>query len=840
MSALYTSKLIAARERLSALRSLRDEGEKGSSSAVSSSSSTRRWQKSATLVKPAVSKRHNTKLLKAPIEEARKAPERHNKTVVGSEKIADNFLSVKTSPTSREVVLQASPLPLHTTSESHRSLPSLTPSPPPPLVKNQGSKQIALSPDENKDANKDTEAQPQSTIPPKASPPVEAQFLERQQLAYRLETTLALLLDSTREQARLRGVIEALAGPEESIRLISSPTTVTGSAPVVSAREKGLLAELDRAVAECVTWRSAAVEAQGREASLKRAVAQLSGVVGDGDAAVSNGSSEKETGKETVVNVEVDLGNGRTARLALLATSDPDDVARRMVAEHRLHRDAVAPLTMFIRQTLNTLSSRPRTDRVSKLTKAQKDKRKSQHGKTHQLQEKDLDLDTTLIDSDSDDGDKVGSGLCLSQHDGDTPSEDDDDSDPPTDSDHDGADINGTNLGINSEASARSNKNKSVLTSPRRQYLMAPESRTQQDEGIAAAKALSELQQQLKFEKDRVRLKEDELASQRELLHQERARAVRTEAMYQDRLGRREKEMMNALKAERRRSGRVGRVSFGQVTPFNELDGVGVGVVDGSEGEKGTVPSGDDFYQPMTMPPAMQHPHHYRQPHAMQTYSSSSGQHVPEQPQRSPRHRVVNPEYHSRRAPSPRRIAKGRFHRGVALFDSATDLANKGHIVDAQPVYAEALGIFRELNIPELDRVENEVRYWKEMAERQVRREQHTVSASAGHDSGVEDRTNASKDLSSVRCHPQGPHHHHHQLPQQQEREEDGDDEATHPTCAPTPTPTPTPPPPPHHPHQQLQQQQRSSLGSADDFVRDLEDLLGDVGIETSVPLHLK
>ena len=70
-------------------------------------------------------------------------------------------------------------------------------------------------------------------------------------------------------------------------------------------------------------------------------------------------------------------------------------------------------------------------------------------------------------------------------------------------------------------------------------------------------------------------------------------------------------------------------------------------------------------------------------------------------------------------ASSPGKVV---FKQAVSLFDQATDMANEGQVVDAIPLYDEALGIFERLKIPELDKVRDEVIYWKQVARRHNKR----------------------------------------------------------------------------------------------------------------------
>jgi hypothetical protein len=55
------------------------------------------------------------------------------------------------------------------------------------------------------------------------------------------------------------------------------------------------------------------------------------------------------------------------------------------------------------------------------------------------------------------------------------------------------------------------------------------------------------------------------------------------------------------------------------------------------------------------------------------------------------------------------------------MFDLATDLANQGRLLEAMPLYDTALHSFEGLGLPEIERIREEVYYWRGVTERHYR-----------------------------------------------------------------------------------------------------------------------
>ena len=705
MSSLYSDKLKSARERLTALRTLRDETTGGKSGKGSSS---RKWQKTKTFVQSS----NAAKAPRAPYIADADGSQRddagwHRSMLLGG-------TPPQSPPKGANV-----PSMQGVQSTPHRgsdlSLPSLTLSPSvdpgdSPMASSQASGQgqsrlslsspvgSPMSP-ESRGAHDASSTAPSSSssfgrapvAPTVAAVAPSAPREPESMVARRLEATLALLLESTREQARLRVVIEVLAGPG-----VGAEAAGLEVSAAESARERALLSELDRAMTECVGWRAQAEEVGARESALKRTVVQLSGVAlgvvrgGVGEVPTSPPGDKK--GSPEVVNsveVEVDLGNGCAATVPLTATSDAEAVAAGMVSKHGLHADALVPLTQFIRATIVGIEGPVRRGGSSNNDNNNLHSPRGESRSVRSPRQDDADttdateaLETTLVDSDNEDDDDHaihGGGVAPQYH---RPSP------PPSPT----------------KLNAR------------------------------------ELMSQLHFERERVRMRELEVESHKAQLAQERARGARMEEEFRARLERTERDMLDKVKAERRRAMEQEHIQQ---------------LLQQYQQQPSSVPQ-----QYVVRPHSRQRapPLHFAAPYTYAlglapsgsagaagplqglTEADMRGMHVqasyhPSLPP-SPASRATRDVNSPRaRAPSPgpsaRKQAKERFKKAVSLFDRATDMANDGYLVEAQPIYAEALSIFEALNVPELAKIRQEVQYWADMARRQA---QHHAPHAVGAD----------------------------------------------------------------------------------------------------------
>jgi hypothetical protein len=512
-------------------------------------------------------------------------------------------------------------------------------------------------------------------------------------VARRLEATLALLLESTREQARLRGVIEVLTSP--GVGAEAEALEVSAESARDTARERALLSELDRAMTECVSWRAQAEEVGARELALKRTVAQLSGVALGVVAGGQGGMGEVSTSPpgdkngppevENSVQVEVDLGNGRAATVPLTAASDAESVAAGMVRKHGLHADALVPLAQFLRATIVGIGGPVRRGGGGTSSSSSNNNNHSPRGESRSVQsprQGDADttdaietLDTTLVDSDNEDG-------------------------------------------------------------------VAPQSHRKSPPPSPTKSNARELMSQLHVERERVKMRELEVESHKAQLAQERARGARMEEEFRARLERSERGMLDKVKAERWRAMEQERVQLQQQQPPPMPQQYVV--------RPHSRPRAPPLHAAVPYTSELMPPNSAEVESSLQglTEVDMRGMHVhasyhpllPASPVPRATRDVNTMDVNSSRArapglgpsPSPRKQAKERFKKAVSLFDRATDLANDGYLVQAQPIYAEALSIFEALNVPELAKIRQEVQYWDDMAQRQQaaqHRAPHTVGA---------------------------------------------------------------------------------------------------------------